>query len=552
MIPILYPAFEHDFDTNGIGALTDCISCKVTSARNDQFDLTMKYPALGRHFDEIQEGRIVYVSHDDSNTPQPFEIKKRSSVIDGTVQIWAQHISQSRLSKIILKPFTASNIVEAFQKFKTQTFNDNDFSFLTDKSTVANFTVSVPASALSMLGGVEGSILDVYGGEYEFDHYTVKLYNSRGQDNGVLIRYSKNLVSLTHTINAEGAYNAVIPYWQDFEGNVVYGNPITAEGGTLEVYPWTEENDEVMTDENSTEFEFHAYVSEMIAVDFSEDFGENKPTKRQLEERAKNYLSNNRPWEIDENIKFNFVELRQTNEYENYAPLEHVQLCDTVTIEHPDLKLSAKAKVIKLVWDALEERYDSVEVGNPKEKFYEAISADMRKVVSDRPTVSWMDTAISNAVNVMTGGVGGNIIFRMDDNGKPSDFFVMDTNDQNTAQNVWRLGSDGVAFSNTGINGQYRVALNMEGGFDPDTFADMISPSFFKTGIFESANSLTQWDLDNDVFRSYDQTYQSSVEISNGQLVYKYDGEEKRGYSGTVTISGVSYTFTNGILTAVE
>lgn len=525
MIPVLYEAFEHNFTNNGICRLSDCISCEVTEERNGKYELVMEYPMTGVRFDEIKEGRLIYVTHDENGDPQPFEIYRKSAPISGVVTFNARHISY-RLSKVILKPFSVGSLALALDKIKNETFNENPFTFWTDKSTVAKFSVPYPSSIRSILGGTVGSILDVYGGEYEFDKFLVRLWNHRGADNGVTVRYGKNLTDLTQTLDTGSLYNAIVPYWKDTAGNCVYGNPVTAQGGVKNRTKWNEEHGIIMTDENNAEFEFDAYSEDVIAMDFSEEFKEEAPTPRQLEDKAKAYLASNTPWIANENIKFDFVALWQTDEYADIASLERVKLCDTVTVEYTALGVSAKAKVVKVVWDALEDRYKSVEVGDARTSFGEAISREIQKAVEDRPTVTDMDIAIEAATSLITGGMGGHVVFAYDADGKPTEIYVMDTEDVNTAVHVLRINVNGIGFSNNGVNGTYRTAWTLDGHFVADFITTgTLSANLIKAGVLSSRDGKSYWDLDDSKFRFYDQSFDSYIEMDNGYISFGHAGE---------------------------
>lgn len=115
MIPILYPQSETRFRNNGLGRLVDCISCVVTEERNGIYECEFQYPVTGQHYSDIQEGRIIFCTHDDTRTGQPFEIYKRSAEINGVVTFNASHISY-RLSKVTLEPFTATSCAHALSE----------------------------------------------------------------------------------------------------------------------------------------------------------------------------------------------------------------------------------------------------------------------------------------------------------------------------------------------------------------------------------------------------------------------------------------------------
>lgn len=526
MIPILYDSNATEFTNNGLGRLADCVSCLVTEERNGEYEVEFEYPITGVHYNDIIEGRIITVTHDETGDVQPFEIYSHTAPIDGVVTYHAHHLSY-RLSNVILKPMTAGSVSGALAKFETETLTENPFTFWTDKTTTANFKLTYPASVRSMLGGTEGSILDVYGGEYEFDNFTVKLYANRGADNGVTIRYGKNLIDLQQEYDTLGLYSAVVPYWVDSEtGESVYGGVITGRGGIIYTGTWEDESAHLITDEDNEEINFSYYQTKTTTMDFSSDFDE-QPTPEELEARAAAYLEANTPWIPKENITVDFVALWQTEEYKDIAPLERVNLCDTVRIIYTALGVDATAKVIKTTWNALNEKYDAIELGEAKTSFADTILNTTTKQLEDRPTVSMMQEAIDNATTLITGGAGGHVVFSYDEDGKPNEIYVMDTEDVNTAVNVLRINVNGIGFSSNGINGTYRTAWTLDGNFVADFITTgTLNANRVRSGVLASTDGSSYWDLDGSSIRFYDKSFDSYVELDEGYISFSHGGTE--------------------------
>ena len=256
MKPILFSKTATTFETQGLGVLADATSCKVTEERNGTYELEMQYPITGQHYADIGDDCILYAIPSPYRGPQPFRIYRTSKPINGIVTINARHIRYD-LAFIPLNPFTASNAPAAMAGLQSNAAIPSNFTFWTDKTTAANFAVSVPSATSSILGGQTGSILDVYGGEYEFDDFTVKLYNQRGEDNGVTIRYGKNLTDLEQERNIYNVTTGIYPYW------------ISTDGATL------------VTCDPKIVYTSGTYERQkIIPVDFSQDF-QDAPTPEQ-------------------------------------------------------------------------------------------------------------------------------------------------------------------------------------------------------------------------------------------------------------------------------
>ena len=465
--PILYSATETNFDHNGIGILSACVSCEVTEEANGIFELAMTYPMDGVHFAEIGDRAIIKAKADQFRDPQLFRVYAISKPMNGIVTVLAEHISYD-LSGVPVKPFSASTASGALAGLKSNAVVDCPFDFWTDKATQANFKVSVPASIRSRLGGVAGSIIDVYGGEYEFDNFTVKLHNHRGQNRGVSIRYGKNLMDIQQDQNCSNVATGVYPYWADAEGKVLVELPerIINAPGT------------------------YNFVK-IRTLDLSSEF-ETQPTVEQLRSKAESYIKANNIGVPKVSLTVSFAQLEQSEEYKHLKLLERVSLFDTVNVEFPALNVSATARVVKIVYDGLADRVKSVTLGSVRANIADTVAIQNSNIISlekdilEKPTKTDLEKAKESATSWLTNGKGY-AYFRKDELGNIVDILFMDTQDAETAVNVMRVGQSGIGFSHNGVNGPYESAWTIDGNFVADFITTgNLSASLIKSGTLDA------------------------------------------------------------------
>ena len=353
MIPILYEASETLFSSNGIGRLRDCISCTVTEERNGVYECDFEYPVTGQHFDDIIEGRIITVTHDDSGDVQPFEIISHTKPLSGVVNFHAVHISY-KLSGVVVAGSDINSLADALTMLGTAE-PSNRFTFDTDMSSSAYMAAAdgIPHSVRQLMGGVEGSILDAYGGEYEFDGWDVHLWKRRGADRDLTIRYGLNLVDYNEEADYSGIYTAVMPYWKGTDNSIVVCPMITADKVSYNGY-------EIC-----------------VPLDMSEKF-KTKPAELILAAKAHDYLAGLDSELPATTIKVDFVRLQDQPEYAQYSQLMECNLCDTIRLELPMYGLSTRIKIVKTVYNVLLERYDELELGTLSTSITEAISSGLQ------------------------------------------------------------------------------------------------------------------------------------------------------------------------------
>lgn len=442
MKPILFPSTATEFNTQGLGVLTDAISCTVTEERNGAFELTMQYPDTGVHFAEITDRCIIYAIPSPYRAPQPFRIYRITRPMDGIIMVYAQHITYD-LSGVPLNPFTAVNAPDALSKLSLNAAVDSPFTFWTDKATVASFAVSTPSSTRSVLGGSSGSILDVYGGEYEWDGFTVRLYGHRGYDNGVVISYGKNLTDIEQDRNISNVATGIYPYWTNAEGALVTCDPkIVNAPGTYD-------------------------FTRVVPVDFSNDF-ETQPTPAQLRARAEKYVEDNKIGIPKTSITASFVQLEQFPEYEDLALLEKCDLCDTVTIRYPRLGVEAKAEIVKIETDVLLERYNSVEIGDVRTNIADTIVGQQQEI-KQKPSETYLREAVLALTETILGASGGAVrLLDTNNDGMPDTLYIADDPDPTKARNVWRFNHEGWGASDSGYNGPFSYGATLKNGMVAD------------------------------------------------------------------------------------
>ena len=521
MIPVLYNHAEKDFLSNGLGRLTDCISCVVTEERNGVFTCEFEYPIFGRHYDEIAEGCIIFVTHDNSGVPQPFDVYRRSVPINGVVTFEAAHISY-RLSNVVLKPFTATSCASALASIPDAAMNECEFQFATDKNVDSNFALTYPIQAKAILCGMEGSILDVYGtGEYKFDNFLVTLYLHRGVDTDVQIRYGKNLVDMIDERDSSESYNAVVPYWVSPDDGKVTTLPeyaVVATNAPGYWDYWTDDNGEYITDENDERFEFDYVALKPVTLDLSQVF-ETKPTNAQM--RAKARQAADEHANPVRSISVDFVQLGQSEEYAEYAPLQQLNLCDTAEVIYNGE--SVRLKVVRTEYDVLRDRYSRIELGDPPDSYADVITGELNEKLKIVPSKSEMQAAITSATDKITGVQGGNVVIVQED-GKPQEILIMDTDDVETAVHVLRINMNGIGFSNTGVNGEYATAWTLDGEFVADFItAGTLKAELIKGGKLTAIDGNSNWDLNNSVFESISNN--SRLRIVGGGLNFNLPDE---------------------------
>ena len=458
MIPILYDKTETSFNTNGLGRLSDCISCIVTEERNGVYECEFTYPVTGQHFDDIKIGRIIACTHDESGDVQPFDIYAKSEPLNGVVTFNAHHISY-RLNEIVVKPFTASSCAAALNNIGAYSVDTNPFTFWTDKATSTDYTSDVPRLARNMLGGEENSILDVFGGgEYEFDKFIVKLYVNRGQDTDVSIRYGKNLSTFTNTYNSDDEYTAIVPYWK---------GSVSTDGESSDVVvtlpEWSISSGQ--TSDNGREI--------YAPLDMSSEF-QAEPTENDLRTAATSKLTSSSAWLPNQTVTVDFVQLWQTEEYKNFAPLQRVRLCDTVGVFVPMYNMSIRVKIISVKYNVLLERYDEMTLGDKPTTYASMVSKQVSESVSsainlakENVTTAYQD-AIDYATAKINGGMGGYVVTVTNADGQPIELCITDNLDLSLAQDIWRWNQGGFGHSSTGYSGQYTTAITQDGQINAD------------------------------------------------------------------------------------
>lgn len=500
----IFDSTDTEFDTLGLGVLNDAIKCIVSEERNGSFELEMEYPIDGIHYDDIKLRNIIVTKSNPFSNEQAFRIYYMSKPINGIVTINAEHISYD-MSGIVVSPFKASNIESAFKGLKDNSTPACPFEFFTDKTVTTAFEVKVPSSLRSLLGGTEGSILDIYGtGEYEFSNYKVTFNTHRGLDRGVTIRYGKNLTDITQEENCSKVYTAVYPYWAGTQYN---------DGDSKDILITIPEK----TVPVSGTFNF----LRVYPLDLGSVFNE-QPSVQQLRDEAKKYIDQNGIGKPEVSLKVSFVQLEQAEEYEQLKLLESVYLCDTVTVIFEALGVDSTAKCIKTEYNAITDKYESLEFGDSRTNLANTI-VNQSNEIANVPTLSSMEQEILKATKLITGGLGGYVMLNSSTGQlQPDEILILGEESEGyiaKAENVWRFNMAGLGFSSTGYNGPYKsIALTVDGDDKGTVIADKVKAEGIQAGTIDGVTITGSEFISQEIDPADGKTVLSETRIAGGHL----------------------------------
>ena len=512
MSMVLFPSGATTFETQGLGSIVDAISCNVHEVLNGEYELEMQYPITGTQYGNLQNRRIIFSKHDPYSEPQPFRIYRITRPMNGIVTIYARHVSYD-LSGIPVGVFDANNAQAAMQGLKNNSLVANPFLFETTMPTVANFSCQYPQPCRNLLGGQEGSILDVYGGEYEWDGWTVHLQSRRGLDNGVRITYGKNLIDIEQDENIANLKTGIIPYWINSEtGEVIYSSPqiIQAPG----------------------EFNF----SSVVPVDFGEQF-ESQPTPQELAEAGQEYITDNKVGVPTVSIDLSFAQLEQYSLYESTEALERVRIGDTVHVFFAQLGINVSSRVVETNYDPILNRYNSVSVGSVRADIAGTI-ADQQQQIDDLTQNPTLSSAFKKAVTSLTqtilGAKGGSVRFLdTDGDGEPDTLYIADDPDPSKAQKVWRFNYEGWGASENGYNGPFEIGATLNDGIVANFITvGVLNGDLIQTGTIQSPNGRMTINLDQGRFSTWGISSLTGEEIIfnfNNGTITQMQGSLKSG-----------------------
>lgn len=570
MKPILFPKTATQFNTNGLGRL-DFISCQVTEERNGIYELEGTIAESADHAKQIESESIIVAKPSQGGSLQAFRVYKITKPIGGQFMVFARHISY-QLGFITAMPFSVAlspgACPTALQGFITNaagyTALDFPFSFWTDVNTASSYNQTEPATIRSRLGGVEGSILDQFGGEYEWDNFQIKLHKKRGLTNPtVTLRYGKNITDLQQEENIENTVTGIVPFWAD------------SEGGELVTLP-----EKIIEVQNAASYPF----KKTIPHDFSQAF-ETKPTESQLRSRAQAYVNTSGIGVPKVSIKLSFVNLADTEEFKEIAPLQSVNLCDNINVQFEKLGIDTTAEIVKTEYDVLREKYNSIEIGSLRSTLATTISGNMEDIsevnsvtkemikiydnsidgkiedaveeaTADFPTENEVGQMIDDATTWLTSGDGYVVAVKDSQTKEWTELLFMDSADIDTANNVLRVNTNGIGFSRNGVAGPYTQAWTLDGRL---IVGGTNVPSFTvydanNNVIFQTTAAGTIWNSTNSSMTQNGTLTIKNATISGGTLsVLKPNAANPptdSDYLFRVNASGLLWNLTNSKMAA--
>lgn len=462
---ILYDANCKDFNNNGIGILKDSLKCEVSEALNGELVLDMEYPITSKYIEFIINENIIKCDAG-LEEDQLFRIKHVKPNFD-TITIYGEHISYDLADNFLEDVFPQNlNGAACLDWILSHTLDSHNFNSFSDIQTVssARYVRKNPIEAI--VGDLENSFVNLWGGELERNNYTIKMLNRRGNDKGYKIRYRKNLTGLDFTIDNSNIVTKIMP--QGYNGLFLPEKYI--DSPLINNYPHKKvkviEFSDVKVKENADEEEGFATAEEayqelrrLCNLKYSEE-NIDKPTV---------------------NLKVDFVDLSQTTEYQDYTFLESVSMGDTIRVELDYTQV--EVRVIKTTYDALLHRYTKLELGEFKANYITDSQKDITNTIrkeTDTIETSVLLQAKQNATEQLTAALGGYVYKTQ------NELFIMDTDNPNTAKKVWRWNLNGLGYSKNGINGPYELAMTQDGRI----VADFITAGQMDVARIKGLNTL--------------------------------------------------------------
>lgn len=486
MKPILYEKDEAAYTTNGLGRLNDCIDIAVTKELNSGIiECDFTYPVTGQRYDQITLGRSIAVTADDTGDIQPFDIVGYTRPINGLVTFHAVHVSYRLARSITKRPALGNGVTTVGQAFTMFEAGQPalPFHYTADLSTNTGFmgmtADNTPRSVREFIGGGAGSFIDTYNAEVIWDKFNVRFVDRIGQQRSFKIRYGVNLAAYNEEVDNQSTFTTAYPYWKN--GDTVKLGGYVSSGLTPVDRDYC------------------------VALDLTDKF-EDEPTVAQLQTAATNYMLNNQTNLPQRTINVDFIRLQDLEGYEDFAELLKCSLGDTITVIFPRYNVSSDFRIVRTVWDPLQERYLKMTLGSLETTLSEALGVTGVTLQgggggggTQRVFYGTCDTAAATAAKTAT--ITG---------------FTADSLAAGTVAYIKFTNANGVASPTLDINSTGAKAIRRYGSTAPSTSA---ASSWNAGAVVCLIYDGTNWDIEGWLNTTYsgmtDAEYQAGTSTTN-------------------------------------
>ena len=454
---------DTEYSSNGDKILQPT-KCKVHKRDNGEYYAEIE--CSPDYSDFIQNGRIVVCPTPTGDQAFRFlnpELNKNK------IKVKAKHVYYDSENYLIQDSYVVDkNCNQALEHLNAATDNTSPFTTLSDVTSINSFRC-----VRKSLNEAVSTVLERWGGHLVRDNFNIQIRSSIGSDNGVTIRYGKNLKEIQKTEDWNNVVTKLLPVGKD--GLLL--DEIYLYSETQYALPYTKTvtfNQDIEQEEEETDEAYNYRLQE------------------DLRAQATAYLAVNCVPKINYTVKAHLDDITDVG--------------DTISVIDEGLGINITTHVIAFEYDAILEKFTQVEFGNSKEKLSNLMSSvssntDKQITERDQELSVKLSEELSEAADKIWGALGNSYCIYQGDQ-----ILIVDKLPKEEATNVMRINSAGIGFSTSGINGPFTSAWTIDGTLNMQAInvinlvADLIKGGTLKLGsnlneygqiqIYNEANTL--------------------------------------------------------------
>ena len=487
----LFSQTDTSFSTNGDKVIIP-LRAKVHKEDNGSFYLDFECSL--EYIDDIVAGNILVVP-----TPQGEQAFRISNVTATKVKLTAKcyHIFYDSKNYLIEDSYVVDkNCNDALDHLNSATSDLSPFTTLSDVTSTNSFRC-VRKSLYEAINVV----LDRWGGHLVRDNFTIKIMDSIGQDNGVTVRYAKNLKEITCETNWDDVVTKLLPVGQD-------GLLLNALDEDADLYIYSDVQYDIPFTKTVT---FEQNINEEDYTDNEGNLDEEAYKQALLDDlqnQAYDYININNIPQVNYTLKANLEKI--------------TDIGDTVEVIDERLGINIGTNVISYVYDCILGKYSEIEFGN----FTQKLSDLMTTITNNTQTAIeesnqnlqiTLGQELQQAQDKIWNALGSSYVIYEGDK-----ILIVDTLPKESATNVIMLNNGGIGFSNNGINGPFNSAWTIDNVLNMEQINVInLTANLIKGGTLKLGSNLNQ----NGQIEVYDEANTLIAELNkNGLKMYGQDG----------------------------